>query len=112
MEIPFPFLAGNETHPAGTYRVTVDEELGRLLIEPQDNSGALLLRLSMGTSERKQSMGMDGMLQFRKYGERYVLRAAFRPGRGEGHRLPPSKAERELAMRFEPTEIAAVASPR
>jgi hypothetical protein len=112
MDIPFPFLAGNDVLPAGVYIVTVDEQLRRVLIEPRNGNPIRPLLFSLATTERNQSAAADATLRFQKYGDRCVLRAVFQPGSTDGHVLVMSKTEREWAALAEPGEIATVNSLR
>ena len=108
MDIPFAFLAGNEVLPAGSYTVRVDDGFNRILLEPQTNGPVRAVPVASGITERKQSDAWLGVLRFQKYGERWVLRAAFRPGRADGYYVMPSKAEKELARISPPSETAGI----
>jgi len=112
MDVPFPFLAGNEVLPAGVYQVKVDDQFHRLLIEPHEGGPIRALPFASGITERKQANAWDGVLQFQKIGERFVLRAAFRAGHVEGYYLMRSKAERELAKGAAEGETATVSELR
>ncbi|HYW42774.1 MAG TPA: hypothetical protein VE959_07955 [Bryobacteraceae bacterium] len=112
MEIPFSFVAGDQTLPAGAYQVRVEESTCRVVILPAAETRILAFRLSLKSVSRKPANAELGTLQFQKYGDEYVLHAVWRPGQTEGHFFAQSKTERDLARLYSPAEVATIDSSR
>jgi hypothetical protein len=92
--IPFEFVAGKTTLPAGEYKVgDVSAGSAVLLIRSVDGRSAVMI-ITHGTGSASRA---EGKLVFNRYGNRYFLSQVFSPGSSMGRELPKSKLEREIA---------------
>jgi len=91
--IPFQFIVGNSTLPAGQYTVDcLNTESNLLRIRSADGKTSLAI-LTIPASRRPQ----DGWkLVFRRYGSRYFFAQAWAGGSSSGLEFPESAAERKL----------------
>lgn len=100
--VPFDFIVGDKTLPAGDYNVTAINAAGDALRISSRDAKASAARLTMplsGSSEKAK-------LVFHRYGQSYFLAEVW-PGSGsEGRRL--TKAKQERAMEKEMSKIASV----
>jgi hypothetical protein len=108
VEVPFAFTAGNDTIPAGTYFVNIDDTLRQVLFFSTRSTETHIARLSPSLASRKVSDSEIGTLRFAKYGDHYVLKTVFRPGQTAGNQLPSSARERELSQQYGGPEVATV----
>jgi hypothetical protein len=93
VNVPFPFLLGERTMPAGSYRVDFDPMIRRVVIQHVEGR-TFVQSLAVNVS---RPLNGKGMLVFHKYGGTHVLRQVQQAGRAQTYQLPQSKAERELA---------------
>lgn len=93
-QVPFDFMIGSKTIPAG-----------QLIVEPAiPGASTLILRnwaakvnmLSTVTRAETKSAAASNVLVFHKYGHRYFLTEVKVEGSRTTYRLPESKAEAEL----------------
>ena len=99
VDIPFAFVAGDQTLPAGSYRLTVDQDFRRLRFDSRADMNVWLTRLSPATDSRSAKNAENGTLRFAHYGELYLLVNVWRPGEHDGNRVVPSKRVLETAAR-------------
>ena len=92
VKIPFEFMIGNRTLPAGEYVV---KPAGRALQIRGRNGQASAIALTNQAEGRRT--GTDAQMVFHRYGDTYFLSQVWMPENRTGHRLLPSKLERELA---------------
>ncbi|MDR3698576.1 MAG: hypothetical protein P4L56_03010 [Candidatus Sulfopaludibacter sp.] len=97
IDIPFSFLAGEKSMPAGIYWVRLDARSHTLDLTAANEGASRRLLVTDGHATRKESVASRGVLSFRRYGSTLVLKGVYAPGAMESHNLPPSKAEIELA---------------
>lgn len=97
VNIPFAFLAGERTLPAGDYLFRLDPQFGLVDIHPMGNNAIYRVQLRGGFVSRQSSGHEGGLLTFAKYGSRLALRGVWANGEHEGHEVKTSKAEIELA---------------
>ena len=90
--IPFEFVAGKNTLPAGTY--TIENEGSFLRIVSADRLHKVVV-MPMSV-ERPQRSGAS-QLSFTRYGNTYFLSQVWNKQRNNGHLLPRTAQERELA---------------
>jgi hypothetical protein len=95
-DVPFQFVAGNESLPAGQYDVTVDE-FSRMVIRPASGMGVHLVPLTSTYLTRAVDVIGDGRLLFTKYGDNLFLTAAWRPGYSDARMVTKSKRLQEAA---------------
>jgi len=112
VDIPFSFVSGDETLPAGVYQIRVDDQTYRMVLIPAAETRIHAVRMALTSVKRSSSNSDFGTLQFQKYGDQYVLSAVWKPGQTEGHPFIESKAERDLAKQYSPAEVATINSSR
>ncbi len=104
--IPFEFIAGGKTLPAGTYTMEVDRLARRMQLRSAE--GSFATHLTANITYRTGSLE-NGALLFHRYGDTWVLRKLWNPGQAAGSEMPVTKRERELARNASaPAEIASV----
>ncbi|MGH9933368.1 MAG: hypothetical protein ACREA9_29640 [Pyrinomonadaceae bacterium] len=111
--IPFEFVVGGQTMPAGEYVATASTQNGALRILSADaKSSAIRLTNSIEPQRNKT----NARLVFHRYGERYFLAEVWSGSDSAGCQLLKSRqeraTERELASistRFETIEVLAKA---
>lgn len=89
MDVPFDFVAGGKTLPAGQYTVESDRNL--VWIQSADFKTAVFL---MANPTQDTKMTGVGAMRFHRYGVRNFLSQVW-TGTEQGRELPPSRAERE-----------------
>ena len=111
--IPFAFQAGNQTMPAGEYRVesvleSVLTGTGQLQRLRQVNGSAVMIVSTVSVEARNGNPNPE--LVFNRYGQTYFLAQIWTDG-AQGHQLFKSNREKEI-LRGEPrTEIALLLHP-
>jgi hypothetical protein len=97
-DIPFNFVAGGRTLPAGEYSVRrfnpMDGSNIMLLTKPKDTSAAAVISTNVVEARTPQSRSK---LVFHRYGENYFLSQIWTEGQTRGRALWQSPAEREVA---------------
>ena len=95
VNIPFAFMAGNVTLPAGEYRVQkLDSNSGVLLIKCTDASAtAIVITHAAQTNERQA----ESKLVFNRYDDQYFLSQVWTAGSVRGRQLLKSPREKEVA---------------
>lgn len=104
--IPFAFLAGNETLPAGEYIVRVDE-YNRVLMQSRDAARATGVPILASVYQPMSKADM-GRLEFARYGDTYVLRNVWHSGSTQGNQVVISRKVKELARNHSGGEITVV----
>ena len=95
--IPFEFMVGTKTLPAGEYQVRSDSTPYLLLIQGQDHGAGALTLTNRSEMKMSRDSAAQATLIFNHYGNHYFL-AEVRDGyNATGFVLPMSQAERELA---------------
>jgi hypothetical protein len=106
VHIPFAFLAGERTLPAGDYMLKLDSGFNMVDIVPMQGTRTQRVLLQPQFVKRPNGAGERGILTFAKYGDRLVLRGIWTGGDREGHVVKTSKAEIELARNTGGTPVA------
>ena len=88
--VPFSFVAGAKTLPAGQYEVKT-LQASVVTIRGTDSEPAMML---LAHSAEAQQMDGVAELKFNRYGDRYFLSQIW-TGNIRGRELPKSQAERE-----------------
>ncbi len=92
--IPFEFMAGSKTLPAGEYTVSSQVASGALVIRSEDSrETAFVIVNRAGTPNQSD----QASLVFHRYGNRYFLSQILTPGVGMSFQVPESKVEREAS---------------
>jgi hypothetical protein len=95
VNIPFSFLAGNMTLPAGEYRVQkLDRNSTVLLIHCSEPSASVLVMTHAAQAKKLQTRSI---LVFNRYENRYFLSEVWTAGSIRGRQLLKSPREKELA---------------
>ena len=92
-DVPFEFVAGGKTLPAGRYavtRVTHDSERV-LLIRREDGRASVTVQTIEGEAD-----GELPQVSFKRYGERHFLALVSAHGGESARALPASKLEKQL----------------
>ena len=97
VNIPFEFLAGEQTHPAGDYYVRVNSEYRYVELRPTKSAIAERVALNGSAVPRQGMERMKGFLRFERYGSTYAMRAVGVPNAETGMGVKPSKIEKDLA---------------
>lgn len=96
VNIPFDFVAGNTTLPAGEYSVKVSGPVNTLvLIDRKDSSAAAFINTNAAAASEPQS---ESKLVFNRYGDRYFLSQVWTAGYSQGRQLLKSAREKEMAQ--------------
>jgi membrane-bound lytic murein transglycosylase len=110
VSIPFAFVAGNVTLPAGEYRVQkLDGNSAVLLISCADSSRSTMV---LSNAAQANEIQTQSKLIFKRYENRYFLKQVWSEGSSRGRELLKSQAEKEIAQsaRLETTgEVTLVA---
>lgn len=101
--VPFSFVAGDRTYPAGDYSITADGVV--LQIANSDKSEMIM---SQACESNKPSA--DTKLVFDHMGGNYFLRQIWVAGNSRGRELSRSHAEIRLAQNHEKAESVIVAA--
>jgi hypothetical protein len=96
VNIPFAFVAGNTTLPAGEYRVQkLDGNSAVLLIRCSDASTAAMV---LSNTTQAKEIQTQSKLVFKRYDNRYFLSQVWAEGSIRGRELLKSRAEKEAAQ--------------
>src|SRR6266566_141435 len=101
VNIPFAFVAGNATLPAGEYRVEkLNGNSAVVLIRCSDANAAAVVLSNAAQANERQS---GSKLVFNRYDNRYFLSQVWRAGSIRGRELMKSRSEKEISQsaRFE-----------
>lgn len=96
-DVPFDFVVGNKTLPAGMYDVKTisDRDNTQLLVQAQDGHASML---ALSNSAENFKPADKTKLVFKKYRNQYFLAEIWTAGSIRGHRLPKSNREKELEL--------------
>jgi hypothetical protein len=95
-QIPFAFVVGDQTLPAGEYTVgSVGSGLSGLLIQRTDGKAAIF---ALPHAIQSPNVTPHPRLVFHQYGDTYFLSELWKPGNNTGQKLNMSPRERELAQ--------------
>lgn len=101
-KVPFQFMAGNNTAPAGEYAVMAADRVGlTLLIRSRDLKTSVYSIVSSG-EEQKDGAAVTGLV-FHKYGDNYFLAGVELASTHSIYRLPEGKVEAELRVQNVPS---------
>jgi hypothetical protein len=107
--IPFAFQAGNQTMPAGEYRVeSLLTGTARVQCLRQVNGAAVMIVSTTPVEARNGYSNPE--LVFNRYGQTYFLSQIWTGG-SQGHQLFKSDREKEIALGERRAEIALLLQP-
>ena len=96
VNIPFAFVAGNVTLPAGEYRVQkLDGNSAVVLIRCSDASTSAM---ALSNATQAKEIQTQSKLIFKRYENRYFLAQVWKAGSSRGRQLLKSHAEKEIAQ--------------
>jgi hypothetical protein len=96
VNIPFDFVAGNMTLPAGEYSIRVAApERTLLLIDRKDAAASAFMNTNPVTKIEIQT---ESKMIFNRYGDRYFLSEVWTAGSSRGRQLLKSAREKEMAQ--------------
>jgi hypothetical protein len=96
VNIPFDFVAGKTTLPAGEYSIKVSAPEGTLLLLDRKDAAAAAF---IGTNAVvKNEIQTESKLIFNRYGDRYFLSQVWTEGNSQGRQLLKSAREKEMAQ--------------
>jgi len=101
VNIPFAFVAGNATLPAGEYRVEkLNGNSAVVLIRCSDANAAAVV---LSNAAQAKETPTQSKLIFKRYDNRYFLSQVWRAGSIRGRELMKSRSEKEISQsaRFE-----------
>jgi hypothetical protein len=99
-KVPFAFMAGNRTMPAGECVVQSADRTGTTIAIRNWNSNTSLYSL-VSSGEAQKGAAVNALI-FHKYGSRYFLTAMELASTGLTYRLPEGRAEAELRAQNAP----------
>jgi hypothetical protein len=96
VKVPFEFVAGNKTLPAGEYAVKITGPTHVLVLVDRRNSTAspFLNTNDVVTTDIQP----ESKLVFNRYGDHYFLAQVWSAGNSRGRRLMKSSREKEIAL--------------
>jgi hypothetical protein len=98
--VPFSFVVGSETLPAGEYTISAEASLGTMIIQGTD-----IAKVSLTIPSVDQNSAKTARLVFRAYGDRYFLAQVWGDGKN-GSELLLTRTERELtAHKHNPSPV-------
>ncbi len=104
VSVPFGFIAGDKSLPAGDYSVQVNPERGSVVLHQEGQSPLILL-----TNQRESTnTSPHGKLVFKRYGANFFLSEVWNQDNATGQALTPSAAEKEMAHKKQPEQILVV----
>jgi hypothetical protein len=102
--IPFSFVAGSHSLPAGDYTIELNHEKDTMILRSEDRSGNHAVMLA-NNSQRATNSNQSYAI-FQRYGSHYFLAEVWKQGAGQT--LTPGNLERELASKRPTVEVARV----
>lgn len=94
--IPFRFIIGNQTLPAGEYTVRyVNQDSGKTALLFRSMDGKTSRIVNMNTTQQSEGEAKASLV-FNQYGDSYFLSQVWTGGDQYGLSLPKSRAERQL----------------
>ena len=91
--VPFSFVLGNKTVPAGEYVIDPSAGSDLVIIKSADHKEGFMV---MGTNVTSADYAQQSKLVFHRYGNRYFLPEVWTRGSDAGRRIQPTPEEREL----------------
>lgn len=109
-KVPFDFIVGSSTLPAGEYKIqTMGAGEKALVIRSLDQDAQTLV---LAQSCRSSNASNKTKLVFRRYGREYFLAEVWVAGNNAGHQLPKSRRETEMALNHSAEQVVVYAALR
>jgi len=103
-QVPFAFVVGDRTLPAGEYVVRPGGPLGLMIQSTAGKATIFTLPLPIEGSRVEP----HPWLVFKQYGDTYFLSELWKAGNNAGHKLRMSSLERELAQGKATPEVRSI----
>jgi len=103
-DIPFAFVVGDRTLPAGEYIVRPEGPVG-VLIQNTDGKAAIF---ALPHAIQSPTVTPHSRFVFHQYGDTYFLSELWKPGNQTGQKLNMSPRERELARGKATPEVRSI----
>jgi hypothetical protein len=110
VNIPFSFVVGKATMPAGEYSVQGLGLEGNAISIRNSDKGAYSLTLAIRCESPKTPE--QSKLVFHRYGDRYFLAQIWTAGSDSGREFPKSRREAEMALDYQVQKVVLIASLR
>jgi hypothetical protein len=107
-KIPFDFMVGKATLPAGQYDLTSLNDGANKLSVLRGSDGRSNAIFSANRVESRNASDKTKLV-FHRVGDQYFLRQIWAEGAYAGRELPPTKLESELAMNNSPEQVVVLA---
>jgi hypothetical protein len=107
VKVPFDFIAGSQTLPAGQYSVDQESFSGAMILKCLDHRGAAVV--TGFPIQSAVSVQNEKKLVFHRYTNTYFLSQAWAGG-DYGRQLRTTQLERELAAKRPSPEITTIAA--
>jgi len=96
VNVPFDFVAGSKTLPAGEYTVKISAPThSMILISRKDATTSAFINTNAAVSIDPQT---ESKLVFNRYGDSYFLSQVWSEGNTQGRQLVKTAREKEIAM--------------
>jgi len=106
--IPFAFVVGNHSYPAGDYTVkSMSQNSGAIRIDNADESQK---GITLSSACEKLQPATQTTLVFQRLGNNYFLYQIWTEGNSAGREFPKSKSEVQLAKNNSKPELVMVAA--
>lgn len=105
VQVPFDFLVGNRSLPAGDYHLASMATGQALSIQNADGKHAILVIVSAAESLDRSAASK---LVFHRYNGTYFLKQVWYAGESRGRELPTSSAEAEMAKSARVPDVVAL----
>ncbi len=94
--VPFDFMVGGRTLPAGVYEFGLITQAGVLRVMSESGSTAAL---TWSSADRDGGSRTGVLVEFHRYGNEYFLYKVWNGSVNYGREIPASRIERELTTR-------------
>ena len=109
-DIPFSFVVGDQSLPAGSYTLVLDTNLSFCRIDSAGDGSMHRVLFVPGATRRQNTNPDRGVVQFQKYGDRYFLSGVWKPGNPDGLAAITSRRLMESAKAQGAAEIVSIDS--
>ena len=105
--VPFEFMVGSKTMPAGDYRISsASSEAALIIAGGEKESSALALTRPVGNEADHAG---ESVLVFHRYGDHYALSQIWDDSMKVAREIPMSRTEREMAKTASAEKVVVLA---